>query len=106
VKEKMINNKPKGYRDLVDTAIKIDNELYELKQSRGNGRGRYRGGYIGYSKGAVYSKNYGDPMDLDAMSSEPSKSRGRFRGRGRGGNAERDKRRRENLCYNCGKSGH
>jgi hypothetical protein len=61
---------------------------------------------MGYSKNATYSQNYGDPMDLDAMSSGPLRLRGRFRGRGRRGNAERDKYRRENLCYNYGKSGY
>jgi hypothetical protein len=59
---------------------------------------------VGYDKGATYSQNYEDPMDLDTMNTRPLKLRGRFNSRGRGGNTERDKHRREGLYYKCGKS--
>ena len=46
-------------------------------------------------------------MDLDALSDgRPSRLGNPRRGQGNGGNKEREKRRRENLCFNCGKSGH
>ncbi|SLM35925.1 Zinc finger, CCHC-type [Lasallia pustulata] len=102
IKEKMINNKPTTYQTMVQKAIDIDNELFELR----------RGGYNPYKGHGVasarpkYQRNYGDPMELDAMQ-ERRPSRPKQRGFQRSGNnAERERRRRDNLCYNCGKSGH
>ena len=68
-----------------------------------------KGGYPGprfSNQGRKRDYRYGDPMDLDTMDSgRPSWLRAQG-GRGHGGNKERERRRRENLCYNCGKSGH
>ena len=46
-------------------------------------------------------------MDLDLMTHGQS-SRRNFKGQGRRplDNAERERRKKDNLCYNCGKSGH
>jgi hypothetical protein len=102
VKDQMINEIPDQYKDLVDKSIEIDNRLYERKMEKGGWVGKGRsGGYRGRSQ------NYGDPMELDMVNAGASRS---FKGKGRGGyqgnSRERDRRRRENLCFNCGKSGH
>ena len=96
-----MNDPPSTFRELVDESIQIDNRNYKLRMKRqskhGQGRPNWR----------TQRHDYGDPMDLDALNDgRPSRSRG-FRGRqNHGGNKEREKRRRDNLCYNCGKSGH
>jgi hypothetical protein len=105
VKDRM-EEVPDEYQELVEKSIEIDNRLYERRMEKkgwfgkptmGGGRGRPN-----------YQTNYGDPMDLDAMKQgRPSRSGGpRFRRTGFGGNKERERRKKENLCYNCGKSGH
>ena len=46
-------------------------------------------------------------MDLDALSDRrPSQPGNPRRSQGNGENREREKRRRENLCFNCGKTRH
>ena len=108
VKEKLINNQPQTYQHLVQTAIRVDNELYELRRERGGRSGRpYRSYGTGFSGGRTDNHdNLGDPMDLSAMTERSSRPKQRGK-QGRGGNnAERERRRRDNLCYNCGKSGH
>jgi hypothetical protein len=111
VKDQMIDNVPNTYGKLVEESIKIDNRLYERKIERGGWTGGNGGkGYSG--KGGGYqshshNSHYGDPMDLSLMhggASRPNNNR-RF-GKNQGNDKERDRRRRDNLCYNCGKSGH
>jgi hypothetical protein len=102
-------NPPTTYKKMVDEAISIDNRLFELRQEdagprRQHGRGGYQRGYHFRNR----RNNYGDPMDLDAMKIG-STSRAKYGkgGRGQGkGDREKDYRRKENLCYTCGKSGH
>jgi Retrotransposon gag protein/Zinc knuckle len=107
VKDEMGIDPPQSLKKLVDVSIKTDGWLFERRMEK-------RGGYSGYSGYSTqrYSgrgrRDHGDPMDLDLMehgrSSRPNKPR--F-SRGSGGtNKEREKRRRDNLCFNCGKSGH
>jgi hypothetical protein len=116
VKDQMIDNVPETYKDLVEESIKIDNRLYERKVERGGWSGgtsnsHTKSGY-GNNKRSGYGGNnanshYGDPMDLSLMhggASRPNHNR-RF-GKNPGNDKERDRRRRDNLCYNCGKSGH
>ena len=106
IKDKLIEI-PEKYKALVDKSIEIDNRLFERTLEK---RG-YAGptGYGGQGRRNKGYHSYGDPMDLDAM--EPRRSsrpiRG-GRGRGRGGynTQERERRKKDNLCYNCGKSGH
>lgn len=108
VKDKMIDDVPTDYPEMVEKSIEIDNRLYERRLEKG-GRGgvirRWESGYA--SSRSTGANNYGDPMDLSAMHEKRS-SRPKPRGRGgyNGNNTEREKRRRENLCYNCGKPGH
>ena len=89
---------PDGLQKLVDMSIMIDNRLFERRiEKRGmyskQGRG---GGWKGQRR------DYGDPMDIDAMGSDrPSRLSGPHRSYG-GNNKEREKRRRDNLCFNCG----
>ena len=68
-----------------------------------------KGGYSGprFSNHGRKRDSHWDPMDLDALSDgRPSRLGNPRRGQGNGGNKEREKRRRENLCFNCGKTGH
>lgn len=63
----------------------------------------YRGGY----RNRRNYRSHGDPINLDAMTlGRSSRPNSRGGGRGRIGNNERDRCRREKLCYTCGKSGH
>jgi hypothetical protein len=109
VKDRMIDGAPDTYKELVDESIKIDNRLYERRLERGSGGWAGRQNYGGKS-----SRNYGDPMDLSMMhrgTSRPgnqSKKRNAYGSGNRGNldNKEREKRKKDNLCYNCGKSGH
>jgi Retrotransposon gag protein/Zinc knuckle len=103
VKERMMPTPPTELKELVKTAIDIDNRLYELRMER---KGVYerRGNYNGYQR----KGGYGDPMDLSIMHGGASRSKppNRFNKGPRADNREKEKRRRENLCYSCGKSGH
>jgi hypothetical protein len=107
VKDEMGPNPPSELQKLVDRSIKIDGWLFERRMEK---RGGYSGylGYSGQRPSGQRSYDRGDPMDLSLMehgrSSRPGKPR--FGGRNQGNNKEREKRRRENLCFNCGKSGH
>ena len=102
VKDEMIDM-PDTYQDMIDESLKIDNRLYERRIERGGWTGGKR--HYGHSRNRA---DYGDPMQLDAMSmrrsSRPDKPR--YGGRPQLGKSERERRRRENLCFNCGKSGH
>jgi hypothetical protein len=105
VKAEMKPAPPEKYKALVDQAIKLDNRLYELRMERKGqyGGGRYTGG--GYKP---TNQRTWDPMDLDAMEhGRPSRpfNKPRFQ-RGSNGNKERERRQKDNLCYNCGKPGH
>ena len=97
VKDQMLEM-PESYKELVDKSIEIDNRLHERRMERG-----------GWHSGQRYAgkNNYGDPMDLDLMepkrSSRPKKEG--FKGK-KPWNREKEKRKRDNLCYTCGKSGH
>ena len=70
-----------------------------------------KGGYAG-PRFSSYKREprreHWDPIDLDAIEHGRSSRLGkpRFNNRGYGGNKERERRRRDNLCYNCGKSRH
>lgn len=103
VKDQMMPQPPNEYKTLVNRSLQIDNRLYERRMEK-NQRYGYR--FTGGNRGR--RNNYGDPMDLDMMqhggASRPRKP-SHFN-KGQGSNQERDRRRRENLCYNCGKSGH
>ena len=102
VKDQMGPNPPAKFKALVDSSIRTDGWLFERRMEK-------KGGYSGprfSNQGRKRDYRYGDPMDLDAMDSgRPSRPRAQG-SRGHGGNKERERRRRENLCYNCGKSGH
>ena len=109
VKDQMIDDVPDTYKELVAESIKIDNRLYERKIERGGWTGNYSPSTY-RKKGDAQRSNryYGDPMDLDAMQhggASRSKKPNRY-GKKSKGNNERERRRRENLCYECGKSGH
>ena len=95
-------NPPEKLKDLVNQSIKTDGWLFERRMEK-------KGGYSGprFSNHGRKRDSHWDPMDLDALSDGwPSRPGNPRRGQGNGGNKEREKRRRENLCFNCGKTGH
>ena len=68
-------------------------------------KGRYSSPQFS-NQGRKRDYRYGDPMDLDAMDSgRPSWLRAQG-SRSHRGNKEQERRRRENLYYNCRKSRH
>jgi hypothetical protein len=105
VKDLMMPQPPSDYKTLITRALQIDNRLYERRMEKNMryGSPRFTGGGNRY-----YRDNRGDPMDLDMIQhggASRSHRPSRF-GKGPTSNAERDRRRRDNLCYNYGKSGH
>ena len=99
IKDQMIPEPPSEYPDLVNLSIQIDNRLYERRMEKG-GRDtgpRYGGGY---RANTTRQRDHGDPMDLSMMTKRPSRPGPQL------SQQEREKRKKENLCYNCGKSGH
>lgn len=107
VKDEFKPAPPKEFDQLVEQAIQYDNRHFERKLERDGGRGpnysRNRG-YKGRSRGTY--DHYGPaPMDLDMLNRKPSRFQKGRRGGSMGGK-ERERRRKENLCFTCGKSGH
>ena len=110
VKEHMMDP-PKDYKDMVDEAIKIDSRLFELRMER-HPRTPFKG--MGYQRPQGYHfkertnyrrQDYGDRMDLDVMHDDRA-SRPYGKRASQTSQREKDKRRKENLCYSCGKPGH
>ena len=102
---------PTKYKTMVDEAIKIDNRLFELKVENGaqNRMAHYQGARGHYFR--PKNDGYGDPMDLDLMHHRGSPSMARGSGnRGRGGyhgeGRDKERQRKENLCFSCGRPGH
>jgi Zinc knuckle/Retrotransposon gag protein len=85
--------KPDTLRELVDTAIAIDNRHYERAQERrgvydfqrGDSRGNFRRQRNTYR---------GDPMELDATERRPLSPQ------------DRQKHMQDRTCFSCGKPGH
>ncbi|KAF4546924.1 Hypothetical protein D9617_96g011920 [Elsinoe fawcettii] len=99
VKDQMIPNPPTTLQELITMAISIDNRLHERRMER---KGGYRPN-VGYQR----SPRYGDPMELDAMrQGRPSRAGGKGRGGKFLNGKEREKCRRENLCFKCERPGH
>ena len=113
---KEMMERPETYKKMVDKAIEIDNRLYELRMEENQGRSSGRRGYRGYRyshrANTGRPRDYGDPMDLDAMERRYVRKSGPGRGRnmGRrvlgGRDQEKERQRKENLCYGCSKPGH
>jgi len=101
IKDKMMEP-PSGLEELIKQSIQLDNRLYERKLERGQRT------YTGPSRGTKGKDSYWDPMDLDAthQGKVTKSAKGRVPGRGGLDKAERERRKRENLCYTCGKPGH
>lgn len=114
VRQEMME-RPETYKKMVDKAIELDNRLYELRMEENQGRSSGRRGYRGYRYSPRANtgrpRDYGDPMDLDAMTRKgrdhpnPKRARGFRRYQGEA-NRDRDRQRKENLCYRCSKPGH
>jgi len=74
---------PTIYKEMVDEAITIDNRLYELRLEGGGPRssGRGRGAYNQRGYHFKGRKDYGNPMDLDAIEYRYIRKIGPGRGR-------------------------
>ena len=97
IKDKMMPSSLADFDQLVDEAIQIDNHLYERRMEKG---GMYT---TSYRQGKGHY-NGEDSMDLDALHDRPSRL-GKYRDRGKPlEKTERERYRRDRLCYNCGKS--
>lgn len=91
IKDEMArSDRPENLGLMMEMAIRIDNRMYE--------RTLERKGYYEPKKSKAYSQpksRWPEPMELDAtrVGNRPSKE-------------EMDKRRKEGLCFECGKTGH
>ena len=59
-----------------------------------------------YSAGLRGAKTYRDPIELDAMDAGSSRPKGKPFRKNNIEEKERERRRRDRLYYNCGKSGY
>jgi hypothetical protein len=109
VKDKMVPTPPTELQELIDESIKIDNRLYERRMEKAGYYERpYQPRRDKHEHWNNRNQNRGDPMDLDSMERGKKSPRGRPRTKGgrQERNTERDNQRKNNLCFNCGKSGH
>jgi hypothetical protein len=89
VKDELIKEeKPDTLEDMISTAVKIDNRLYERALEK---KGFYETGHRQRSK---QQTPWPQPMELDAT------------GRGELSPQERQRRSQDRLCFSCGKPGH
>ena len=113
IQEKLIwQERPDTLNELIARAVKIDNTLYDLNNRkkerqlgntfRGNPRtSHYRSNdrRPAQPRSQGYEDPYGPrPMELDATQQQQR--------RGPLSDQEKERRRREQLCFRCGKSGH
>jgi hypothetical protein len=105
IKDKMIPEPPSNFQELVNLSIQLDNRLYERRIEKAGWHSRYKG--TGGRHWETKNRGYGDPMNLDAMQEGKRHApRDRRERGGRPSDKEKERRKRENLCYNCGGSGH
>jgi hypothetical protein len=94
VKDEMArSDKPDDLAEMIELAIKIDDRMYERKLEK---KGQYHNTQHKKPNSQPQQKAYWpQPMELDATrwKREPSKE-------------ERDRRRKNKLCYECGLPGH
>ncbi|RFU29059.1 hypothetical protein B7463_g7277, partial [Scytalidium lignicola] len=93
---------------LIDLAIKIGNEQYEMILDK-------KGGSYFNRRKSDGKKDRGDPMELDAMKKGKTfkgKGKKHYEGKSKKGNSfgisseELDRRRKNKLCFKCGLPGH
>ena len=104
--------RPDELSEMTETAIRIDNRIYERQMERNRGRStsfqpRYKAN-SGKTK-KPYPGMYPREMDLDATQhrSHPRTKNGKFKPRqGKLTQAQRDERKKNDQCMYCGKPGH
>ena len=108
VQEKLIwMERPDSLNKMIEQAVKIDNKLFDFNVRRKNHSGNR---YQGNSKTDKYKANdrrqaqpksqgYSDPYGLQPMELDAAQHREIPK-------EERDRRRKDRACYNCGKQGH
>jgi hypothetical protein len=101
----MIFESPSDFQELVNLLIQLDNRLYERRIEKAGWHSRYRG-----TEGRHWgtkNRGYGNPINLDTMQEGKRHAlRDRRKRGGRSSNKEKEKCKKENLCYNYEKSGH
>lgn len=108
VQEKLIwMDRPDTLTGIIEKAVKIDNCLHELNLRRQGGRtwhgqrNRRNGNYRANDRRPAQprSQGYDDPYGPKPMELDATKPQ-------RVSQQERERRKKERLCYNCGKPGH
>ena len=104
VKDWMMPNPPGKLDKMQEMSIQVDNRLYERRLEKG---GRQDHSYYRSNTGRRYDSHH-DPMDLSmAQHGRPQHTRKRgSTGRSSVPPKEKERRKKQNLCFNCGKSGH
>jgi hypothetical protein len=101
----MILESSLDFQELVNLSIQLDNRLYERRIEKAEWHSRYKG--TGGRHWGTKNRSYGNSMNLDVM--QESKRYAfcdRRRKGGRSSNKEKEKYKKENLCYNCGGFGY
>jgi hypothetical protein len=101
----MILESPSNFQELVNLSIQLDNRLYKKRIEKAGWHSRYK--RTERKHWGTKNRRYNNPMNLNAMQEGKRHApRDRRRRGGRPSNKKKEKYKRENLCYNCGESGH
>lgn len=98
VKDEMARGeRPEDLEKMIETAITIDNRMYERQLEKKNGGGfQAFGGFRQKQSKPAPKPYYGPmPMELDAVNRREQVSK-----------TEMDRRRQNKLCFKCGQAGH
>ncbi|GMF82058.1 unnamed protein product [Aspergillus oryzae] len=102
-------DRPATLNEAIDFAVKVDNRYHErLMEKRDNeawrkGSHRPKGQYKSNDQRERTGAKHNDPYGLKPMELDATEGQGQSRGISQ---KERERRKREKLCYNCGKAGH
>ncbi|GMF82080.1 unnamed protein product [Aspergillus oryzae] len=99
-------DRPATLNEAIDFAVKVDNRYHErLMEKRDNeawrkGSHRPKGQYKSNDQRERTGAKHNDPYGLKPMELDATEGQGQSRGISQ---KERERRKREKLCYNCGK---
>jgi hypothetical protein len=95
----LLDERPRNITDYVNKSIALDNRLFNFRTLRTRNDNQYyrefRDTHVSHPRTHESPMSDPTPMELDAT----RRSRGKDR-------VEEEKRRRNNECFNCGKTGH
>jgi Retrotransposon gag protein/Zinc knuckle len=100
-------DRPEDLAEMIETAVRIDNRIYERQMERTRGRTAFQPRYKANSSKSKnpYPGLYPREMDLDATQHKGPKKTFKPR-KGGLSKAQRKERMQKNLCLYCGKPGH